>query len=141
MNVRREESPAVLGGIWGGRAERSPGDINSFLCIRNSWDSCTSPWTVTGVSSAEPCPRSHGALSVTAHCLKECFSFPILLCPQLQSPAEPELFLCYRDGSQYCLCEPAVTDLGGEPGALHWGLGCGCGTKRNAPGGTCSRNK
>lgn len=35
--------------------------------------------------------------------------------PQLQSPEEPELFLCYRDGSQHGFCQPPVADLGGEP--------------------------
>lgn len=40
---------------------------------------------------------------------------------QLQSPEEPEFFLCYCDGSQHRFCQPAVADLGGEP----WGGGGG----------------
>lgn len=46
--------------------------------------------------------------------------------PQLQSPEEPEFFLCYRDGSQHRFCQPAVADLGGEPrGSSQRGEGAG----------------
>lgn len=65
---------------------------------------------------------------------KNACSVPTLLSSQLQSPAEPELLLRYCDGSQHGLCEPAVTDLGGEPEAFRWESGCGCGAEGDTPG-------
>lgn len=135
--LEEEGSPAVSGRVFL-RAERSPRAINPSFCITNGWAiPLHGQWRVCGLKS---CPRSLEASSVIKQTVwKNACSVPVLLSSQLQSPAEPELLLRYRDGSQHGLCEPAVTDLGGEPGAFHWESGCGCGAEWNTPGGT--RNK